>query len=136
MTVELSDNLKGFVGEVFPAIIGTCRRDGSVQMNALWFEYRDGYFWLNGGPDRIWLKRVQRTNTVDLLLIDPKDMFRWAQVHGRLVSVTGGEEAEAHINRLSQRYLGRPYRHMRDPDPRLRIQVEPLRVRSSVDGWR
>jgi hypothetical protein len=45
--IELSDNMKKFVAEVFPAIVGTKRQNGTVHMNPVWFEYDGGYFWLN-----------------------------------------------------------------------------------------
>ena len=44
---ELSTKMKKFVAEVMPAVVGTRRRNGSVQMNPIWYEYSDGYFWLN-----------------------------------------------------------------------------------------
>src|SRR5437764_4494418 len=85
MAVELSPKMQEFTQEVYPAIIGTNRKDGSVQINPVWFEFQDGSFWINGGTNRGWFKHLQRDPRITLLLIDPKNMFRWAQVQGRMV---------------------------------------------------
>ncbi len=46
MAVELSPKMQEFTQEVYPAIIGTNRKDGSVQINPVWFEFQDGSFWI------------------------------------------------------------------------------------------
>ena len=38
MGVELSPKMEAFTQEVFPAIIGTNRKDGSVEIVPVWFE--------------------------------------------------------------------------------------------------
>ena len=126
--MRIGERLQRFAAEKIPAILGTVRRDGSVQLNPVWFEYADGYFWINGGPRRAWLRHIRRDpqQRITLLLLDPKNMWRWAQIQARVVDVTE-EGAWEHIDSLSQRYLGRPY--MRRPgDERLKIRIEPLRV--------
>jgi hypothetical protein len=130
--LELSDNMRKFVGEVFPVIVGTRRRNGTVQMNPAWFEFADGYFWLNSWRGARWLAHLERDGEVTLALIDPKNMFRFAQVQGRLVETTT-EGANEHIDRLSHRYTGRPYQLLRPGIQRVKIQVEPYRVTGSVD---
>jgi hypothetical protein len=133
MAVQVSKKMQDFAAEVYPAILGTTRSDGSVQIVPVWFEYRDGSFWVNGGTNRGWFKHLQRDPRITLLLLDPKDMFRWAQVEGRMVrweEDAGGE----HINNLSHRYTGRDYQNSRQG--RIKIQIEPTRITGSIDGWR
>ena len=59
--VELSTKMKQFVAEVMPAVAGTRRSDGTVQMNPIWYEYRDGYFWLNSWRTSDWMRHVRFT---------------------------------------------------------------------------
>jgi hypothetical protein len=62
---------------------------------------------------------------VTLLVVDPKNMFRWAQIQGRLIDSTA-EGADDHIERLAQRYFGGPY-----PSPkvdRLIVRIAPERI--------
>lgn len=131
--VELSDNMKRFVREVFPAIVGTKRANGSVHMNPIWFEYRDGYFWLNSFRGAKWLENVERDGKVTLALIDPHNMYRYAEVRGRLAEATE-EGADEHIDRLSIRYRGEPYNKSIAPNQvRVKIQIEPMHIIGSID---
>ena len=127
MAVQVGQRLQSFLTEKMPAVLSTTRLDGSVQSVPVWYEFADGgTILINGGPTRDWLRHMQRDNgRVTLLFVDPQNMFRWAQVQGRLVNVVkdpGGE----HINHLSHRYFGREY-----PGPRtdrLKMEIEPVRV--------
>jgi PPOX class probable F420-dependent enzyme len=130
--VELSENMRKFVAEVFPAVVGTRRKDGTVQMNPIWFEYADGYFWLNSWRGSDWLRHIERDGDVTLALIDPHNMFRYAQVQGRLVAATDAGGAE-HIDQLSMRYTGQPYQSRMPGQQRVKIQIEPVRIPGSID---
>jgi PPOX class probable F420-dependent enzyme len=131
MPVQFGPRLKAFLDEPNPAILGTTRRDHSVQMTPVWFEYRDSQIWVNGGPQRDWFKHMRRDGRVTLLVLDTKNMFRYARVQARLVDWTT-EGADEHIEHLSQRYFGRAY-----PNPkidRLIIRIEPDRVTGMESG--
>jgi Pyridoxamine 5'-phosphate oxidase len=115
-----------------PAIVGTRRRDGTVQMNPIWYEYRDGYFWLNSWCTSDWLCHVERDGDVTLFLMDRQNIGRWAQIQGRLVKASDEHGAE-HADVLSMRYTGDPYDYGRNPRPRVRRQIEPLRISGYID---
>ena len=131
MSLQVGDRLRRFLEEPNPIVLGTTRRDGGVQLNPVWYEYRDGQIWLNGGPNRDWFKHLQRDPRISLLVLDPQHMFRWAQIQGRLASHTleGGDE---HIERLSQRYTGGPYRNPKVD--RMIVRIDPERVTGFENG--
>jgi pyridoxamine 5'-phosphate oxidase-like protein len=132
MAVRIGPRLEAFLGEVMPALIGTKRSDGSVQLNLVWFEYRDGRILLNGGENRAWLRHAGKDGgRITLLFVDPKNMWRYAQVQGRIVRTTT-EGAGDHINKLSLRYLGRPYQ--RPTTDRLLIEIVPERITGAGGG--
>jgi PPOX class probable F420-dependent enzyme len=129
--MQFGPRLRALLDEPLPITIGTTRKDGSVQMTPLWYEYRDGQIWLNGGPNRDWVKHLQRDPRLTLLVLDPKNMFRHAQIQGRLADRTA-EGADDHIEHLAQRYLGGPY-----PNPkvdRLIVRIDPERVTGFENG--
>src|ERR1044071_7513083 len=101
--VELSEKMRAFVAEVMPAVVGTRRRDGTVQMNPAWYEYRDGYFWLNSWRTSDWLRHIERDGDVTLHMMDAQNPGRWVQVVGRLVEASDEHGAE-HADALSMRY--------------------------------
>jgi PPOX class probable F420-dependent enzyme len=131
VTLTFNEPMRTFLDEVMPVSVGTIRRDGTVQMNPVWYERRDDEIWLNAASSRAWGKRLRPGAAVTLLFVDPNDQFRWAQVQGRVIEKTA-DDGEAHIDRLSQRYLGRPYSDHRQNDPRLIIRVEPTAINGSL----
>jgi PPOX class probable F420-dependent enzyme len=131
--ISLSQPMQAFLEEVQPAIVGTVRADGTVQMNPIWYDFRDGLLWLNPASSRAWGRKLEPGVPVTLIMVDPSNQWRWAQIQGEVVDKTR-EGAEEHIDRLSQRYLGRDYADHREDDPRLLVSVRPLRViQSSVE---
>jgi general stress protein 26 len=133
MATELSPALQPFVAEVFPAIVGVKRQNGSVHMTPVWFEFRDGYFWLNSWQGSKWMAQLQRDKTITLMLLDPKNMFRFAEVQGNLVEATT-TGADEHIDRLSLRYTGNPTYQNRQPGmQRVMLKIEPTRIHSTLD---
>lgn len=121
----ISPSLERFLSEVMPAMVGTVRRDGSVAMRPVWFEHRDGLIWLNGGPDRRWLRRAKRTGRLSLFFVDPKNMWRHALIQARMIEITT-EGADDHIDHLSERYLGVKYRNAKVD--RTIVKLEPVSV--------
>ncbi|RKT17037.1 pyridoxamine 5'-phosphate oxidase [Streptomyces sp. 1114.5] len=128
----ISEATLAFLAEPLPIIVGTRRQSGSVKMNPAWFEFHDGYFWFNSWRGAHWLAQVERDRQATLLLMDPQDMYRVVHVETALVA-TRTEGAGAHLDRLSYRYRGEPYRAVA-PMQRVIIQLEPLHVRSTLDG--
>ena len=125
MPLQFGPRLKAFLDEPHLITLGTTRRDGSVQMNPVWFEYRDGQIWLNGGHHRGWFKHLERDPRITLFVQDPTNAWRWAQIQGR-VADTSVDGADDHIDRLAQRYTGGLYRNPKID--RLIIRIDPKRV--------
>lgn len=129
LTGKRSGELAAFLDDPLLAVVGTTRGDGRIAMNPVWFEYRDGSVSLNSYQSALWPKRLQRQRRAALLLIDPHDPLRTAHIDGEPVSVRR-EGARAHIDALSQRYLGHPYRGPHAE--RLILTLRAARVRSAL----
>lgn len=94
--VVLSDRMRAFLDEVKPAIVGTTRHDGTVQMNPIWFDRDRDLLRLNATVSRRWGKRLDPGSSVTLLFIDRADMWRWAEIRGRVPSRDAGGRRGAH----------------------------------------
>ena len=126
--VALSPAVQRLAALPILTVIATKREDGSVQLNPIWFELRDGYFVVNSNTRRAWPRNLQRQKEATLLLVDPdKDVERYAQIHGRLVEVTPDANVEV-INRLSRRYTGTQFRDLEPGEERITFKIEPVRV--------
>lgn len=108
-------------------VLATKRDDGSIQLNPIWFELDDGYFVVNSNTRRSWPKNLQRDKEATLLLIDPKEPERYAQIRGRLSDVIPDPNVEV-INRLARRYTGKTFRELEPGEERLTLKIEPVKV--------
>jgi PPOX class probable F420-dependent enzyme len=107
--------------------VATKRPDGSVQLNPVWFELKDGFIWLNSNTKRAWPKNLQRDPDVTMLLVDPKTPDRYAQIRGRLVSLIPDPRHEL-IDRLAQRYTGEKFRELEPDEHRVTLKIQPVTV--------
>lgn len=108
-------------------VIATKRNGGSVQLNPVWFELKDGFVWLNSNTNRAWPKNLQRDRELTMLLIDPKTPDRYAQIRGRLVSLIPDPKHEV-IDQLSHRYTGKKFRDLEPGEHRVTFKIQPVAV--------
>lgn len=125
--VELSPIVEQMAAAPILAVLGTTRSNGSLQLNPVWFELRDGYFWLNSNTRRAWPSNVQRNGHIAMLLMDPHEQYRYAQIYGRLVEVIPDPKHEL-IDRLALRYTGKPFRELEPGEERITLKIEPVGV--------
>ena len=64
------------------------------------------------------------------VLVEQVKLLRYAEVRGRVAGEVRGDEARAHIDALSQRYLGHDYRAPIRSE-RVVLRIAPVRQRSS-----
>jgi len=108
-------------------VVGTKRDDGSVQLNPVWFELKDGFIWLNSNTNRAWPKNLQRDPDLTMLLVDPKTPDRYAQIRGRVVSLIPDPKHEV-IDRLAHRYTGKKFRELEPGEHRVTLKIKPVAV--------
>lgn len=108
-------------------VVATKRDDGSVQLNPVWFELKDGFIWLNSNTSRTWPKSLQRDRDVTMLLVDPRVPDRYAQIRGRLVSLIPDPKHEF-IDRLAKRYTGKKFRELNPGERRVTLKIKPVAV--------
>jgi PPOX class probable F420-dependent enzyme len=111
--------------------VATKRADGSVQLNPVWFELKDGFIWLNSNTSRAWPKNLQRDPEVTMLLVDPKVPDRYAQIRGRLVSLIPDPQHEF-IDRLAERYTGKKFRDLEPGEHRVTLKIQPVKVTGAL----
>jgi len=111
--------------------VGTKRADGSVQLNPVWFDLKDGFIWLNSNTSRTWPKNLQRDPDVTMLLVDPKVPDRYAQIRGRLVSLIPDPKHEV-IDHLAERYTGKKFRDLEPGEHRVTLKIKPVSVTGAM----
>ncbi|OLR93915.1 PPOX class F420-dependent enzyme [Actinokineospora bangkokensis] len=104
MPPDLIDVLSG------PALchITTLMPDGSPQLTQTWVDTDGEHIVINTVTTHQKARNVARDPRVAVAVSDPSAPARYWSVRGRVVSSTT-EGADAHIDALAHKYLGRPY---------------------------
>jgi PPOX class probable F420-dependent enzyme len=108
--------------------LGTIMKDGSPQVTPVWVDYDGKYVRFNSALGRVKDKNVRRDPRVSVSLQDPANPYRYLEIRGRVVEITQNG-ADDHINKLSQKYLGKPVYPFRQPgEVRVLYKIEPQKV--------
>ncbi|MDX1449292.1 MAG: PPOX class F420-dependent oxidoreductase [Acidimicrobiia bacterium] len=108
------------------AVLTTLMPDGSPQSHVMWVDADDTHLYINTEIHRQKFKNIQRDPRVTVTVIDSDDGYSFVEVRGRVVETIGGQRARDHIDELSQRYFGRPYRNQIKSE-RVILKIEPQR---------
>ena len=109
------------------AVTVTLMRDGQPQALPTWIDTDGDHLLVNTEPQRQKAKNVRRDPRVTVLIVDKANPFDFVEVRGRVVDTVGGEEARRHIDQLSQRYTGGPYRMPIGEQGRVILKITPDR---------
>jgi PPOX class probable F420-dependent enzyme len=110
--------------------LGTLMKDGSPQVTPVWVDYDGEFVRINSAKGRVKDKNIRRDPRVSISLQDPANPYRYVEIRGRVVEITE-TGADDHINKLSQKYLGKPVYPFRQPgEVRVTYKIEPERVSS------
>ena len=110
--------------------LATLLQDGSPQVTPVWVDFDGKHVCVNSAKGRVKDKNMRRDPRVAIALQDPANPYRYLEVRGRVVEITENG-ADDHINKLSQKYLGKPvYPHRRPGEVRVIYKIEPQRVSS------
>ena len=106
--------------------LGTLMKDGSPQVTPVWVDYDGRYVRINSAKGRVKDKNIRRDPRVSISLQDPTNPYRYIEVRGKVVEITENG-ADDHINKLSQKYLGKPVYPFRQPgEVRVMYEIEPV----------
>jgi len=113
------------------AAFTTLLPSGQPMTHMMWVDADDEHILINTEVGRQKMKNVDRDPRVTVTVIDSANPYHYAEVRGRVVDVVRGTEARKHIDRLSNKYQGRPY----DPDAikteRVLLHIAPERQRTN-----
>ena len=102
----------------------TLMPDGSPQTTPVWVDYQNGEIWVNSAVGRQKDRNVRREPRVALAIIDPDNAYRYVEVRGRVREITQ-DGADAHIDRMAQKYMGKDKYPFRQPgEQRVLYKIE------------
>ena len=129
MAVDLPEKIRNAIeGPQFWAL-ATTNPDGSPQVSTVWVNAKDGNILINSALGRKKPRNLEREPRVALSWVDPENGYHTASIQGRVVETYTGDEAEADIDSLAQKYLGQsPYPWRKEGEQRVSFVIEPTHV--------
>ena len=110
------------------AHLATTMPDGAPQSTPVWIDYRDGRVLVNTAKGRVKARNMQAGSPVALSISDPDNPYRYVQVRG-VVSRVHEDSADAHIDFLAKKYLGKDKYPFGQPgEERVIYEIEPQKV--------
>ena len=131
MSLQYGERLGAFLAEPLPVTLATTRTDGTGKLAPVWYEYRDGLIWLNGGPKR-WFRHMQRDPRATLLVVDGI-AFDSGGMAGATVDVKphrcGGRQAIRTVHHIGDSPIDKQRTAATDPP----AEINPATLKTAPD---
>jgi PPOX class probable F420-dependent enzyme len=128
MAEKIPEEFKDLFGKVAYANIATMMPDGTPQVTPVWFDYDGNHLRVNSAKGRVKDKNMRRNKNVALSIQDPDNAYRYLAVRGKVDDITE-EGADAHIDSLAKKYLGKDKYPFRGPgEVRVIYKIRPEKV--------
>ena len=103
--------------------LATIMRDGTPQLSPVWFSTDGEYVLINTNEGRTKDRNMKARPQVAMVIQDPADQDRYLGMRGEVVDYTR-EGADEHINQLSLKYYGKPWKY-REGQRRIIYRIKP-----------
>ena len=131
MAATNTEQFKDLFSKVAFANLATLMADGSPQVTPVWVDYDGAYVRVNSAKGRVKDKNMRRDKRVALSIQDPDNPYRYLAVRGEVTEITENG-ADAHIDALAKKYLGKERYPFRSPgEVRVIYKIRPERVSTS-----
>jgi PPOX class probable F420-dependent enzyme len=128
MAATIPEQFKDLFSKVAFAHLATLMSDGSPQVTPVWVDYDGAYVRVNSAKGRVKDKNMRRDRRVALSIQDPDNPYRYLAIQGDVVEITENG-ADAHIDALAKKYLGKERYPFRSPgEVRVIYKIRPNKV--------
>lgn len=108
--MQLPKELKVAIDNNAFCAISTHTPNGEVQTHLMWIDYKDNQLVINTEKDRKKAQNIRSNNNISLVIFHPEAMYSSWEVRGEVVEIIEDISANEHIDEVSIRYTGKPYR--------------------------
>ena len=122
---DLPQNYREFLENPYYAVVTTLRPDGSPHNTVVWLDVNDDGVAFNTSVGRAKERHIANDPRVAVMVVDPANAYHWVSISGTGELTTEG--ADAHIDKMAQRYLGQdkyPYRQPGEQRVLYKIRIE------------
>ncbi len=113
------------------ANLATLMPDGRPQVTPVWIDYDGSRLLVNTAKGRVKDRNMRRDPRVSLSILDPENPYRYLEVRGKVSEVTENG-ADAHIDKMAKKYLGKDKYPFRQPgEVRVLFKITPEHTSSN-----
>jgi PPOX class probable F420-dependent enzyme len=125
---KLEEKPRKFLDESpYVGVATTLREDGSPHSTIVWVDVEGDKVSFNTALGRAKPKHLKHDPRASLLMVDPNNAFKWVAVSGPAELTEEG--ADAQIDKLAKKYLGKDEYPWRSPEEtRVKVLIEPEKV--------
>ena len=128
MATTIPDQYRDLLDKRAFAHLATLMPDGRPQVTPVWCDFDGTHIRVNTAKGRVKDRNMRRARKVGISIMDPENPYRHLSVMGEVVDITE-EGADAHIDRLAKKYLGKEKYPFRQPrEVRVIYKIKPDRV--------
>jgi PPOX class probable F420-dependent enzyme len=126
---ELSEKARQLIREPNFGFVATIMEDGSPQVSPVWVDLDDGHVVFNTALRRVKEQNMRRDPRVAISIANRENQYEKVDIRGRVVDFVEGEEADRHIDKMAQKYIGEEKYPWKAPgEERVIVKIEPERV--------
>lgn len=131
MAEQIPDGIKDILNKPGYAHLATLMKDGSPQVTPVWYDFDGNHIRINTAKGRLKDKNMRRDKQVALSIQDPDNPYRYLAIRGDVDEITENG-ADAHIDSLAKKYLGKDRYPFRAPgEVRVIYKIRPEKVSTS-----
>ena len=124
----IPEQFKDLFQKVAFANLATLMPDGRPQVTPVWFDLDGSNIRINTAKGRVKDRNMRRNKNVALAISDPDNPYRHLAIQGEVMDITE-QGADAHIDALAKKYLGKGKYPFRQPgEVRVIYKIRPDRV--------
>jgi PPOX class probable F420-dependent enzyme len=119
--MPISDDARALLEQPLFASLATVGPDGHPQVTVVWLHVEDDRVVFNTAEGRAKHRNMAADPRVTVLLLDPANGYRYAELRGTVEMTTDG--GDAGIDALAQKYLGTDYPFRREGEVRVQCMM-------------
>jgi len=125
---KLEEKPRKFLDESpYVGVVTTLREDGSPHSTIVWVDVEGDKVSFNTARGRAKPRHLEHDPRASLLMVDPNNAFKWVAVSGPAELTEEG--ADAQIDKLAKKYLGKDEYPWRKPEEtRVKVLIKPEKV--------
>ena len=112
--MQLPNELKQAIDNNAFCSIATKINENEIQNHLMWVDYKENKILINTEQGRKKTENIRQEPNLSIVIFHPSDMYSSWEIRGSVQTIVQDTTANDHIDHLSNRYLGKPYKRTKD----------------------